>query len=136
MLRPATLVADDLQTSAVWRRKVEHLESTALEELELGFVEGPFLSEGEVSAYLGREDWSVIRRFVLVQGAEMKLRPSDDCLEAQLNQAYSVTSYLKLQVLGLHCRFGTLHCRAPCLIIRWTGCGTLAWEVLGSQQGL
>ena len=110
MLRPATLVAEDLQSSAVWRRKaalgrvhqadpehIEHLEATAIEELELGFVEGPFFSEEEVTAYLGRDDWSVIRRFVLVQGAEMKLRPIDDCLEAQLNQAYSVTSYLKLQ---------------------------------------
>ena len=27
----------------------------------------------------------------------MKLRPIDDCLEAQLNQAFTVTSYLKLQ---------------------------------------
>lgn len=35
---------------------------------------------------------SVIRMFVLVQGAEMKLRPIDDCFEAQLNFAY-----LKLQ---------------------------------------
>lgn len=38
----------------------------------------------------------LIRR-VLVQGAEMKLRPIDDCLESQLNQAYTSTSYLKLQ---------------------------------------
>ena len=107
MLKPATLVVDDLQASAMWRRKavlgkvhqsdpshIEHLESTALEELELGFVEGPFTSEQEVSNHLGREDWCVVR---LVQGAEMKLRPIDDCLEAQLNQAYTVTSYLKLQ---------------------------------------
>ena len=39
----------------------------------------------------------MVRRFVLVQGAELKLRPIDDCLEAQLNQAYTVTAYLKLQ---------------------------------------
>ena len=32
-----------------------------------------------------------------VQGAELKLKPIDDCLEAQLNHAYTVTSYLKLQ---------------------------------------
>ena len=50
-----------------------------------------------MSEFLGRDDWSVIRRFVLVQGAEMKLRPIDDCLEAQLNCAYTSTSYLKLQ---------------------------------------
>ena len=56
----------------------------------MGFMEGPFYSEAEVSAHLGREDWSVVRCFVLVQGAEMKLRPIDDRLEAQLNQAYTV----------------------------------------------
>ena len=84
LLRPATLVAEDLQTSACWRRKatvgrstqmdpthIEHLEATATEELELGFMEGPFFSESEVSNYLGRDDWCVVRRFVLVQGAEM-----------------------------------------------------------------
>ena len=110
LLRPATLVAEDLQTSACWRRKatvgrstqmdpthIEHLEATATEELELGFMEGPFFSESEVSNYLGRDDWCVVRRFVLVQGAEMKLRPIDDCLEAQLNHAFTVMSYLKLQ---------------------------------------
>ena len=34
---------------------------------------------------------------MLVQGAEGKLWPTDDCLEAQLNFAYTSTSYLKLQ---------------------------------------
>ena len=110
LLEPATLVADDLQTSAVWGRKaitgratpadpahVKHLEETAAEELSLGFLEGPFLTEDAVSAYLGGEDWCVVRRFVLVQGAEMRLRPIDDCLEAQLNHASTVTAYLKLQ---------------------------------------
>ena len=110
LLRPATLVAEDLQASAVWRRRaaigrsmqadpthVEHLETTAAEELQLGFLEGPFSTETEVTNYLGRDDWCVVRRFVLVQGAEMKLRPIDDCLEAQLNHAFTVTSYLKLQ---------------------------------------
>ena len=63
----------------------------------MGFMEGPFFTEAEVTDHLGRDDWCVVRRFVLVQGAEMKLRPIDDCLEAQLNQAFTVTSYLKLQ---------------------------------------
>ena len=48
-------------------------------------------------SYLGRSDWCVVRRFVLVQGAELKLRPIDDCLEAQINFGYTVSSYLKLQ---------------------------------------
>ena len=45
----------------------------------------------------GAKFYGVVRCFVLVQGAEMKLRPIDDCLEAQLNQAYTVSSYVKLQ---------------------------------------
>ena len=34
-----------------------------------------------------------------MQGSELKLRPIDDCLESQLNQAFTSTSYLKLQDL-------------------------------------
>jgi hypothetical protein len=112
-IRPATLTQGDLEASAVWRRKAivgrkflqkdplhaAHLEETAAEELDLGFLEGPFRSEAEVSAYFGHSHWMVVRRFVLVQGSEMKLRPIDDCLESQLNQAYTSTSYLKLQDL-------------------------------------
>ena len=110
LLRPATMTEEDVKKSAIWRRKamlarvqvvdpahVEHLLETTEEELSLGFLEGPFHSEDQVTAFLGRDDWPLIRRFVLVQGAEGKLRPIDDCLEAQLNFAYTSTSYLKLQ---------------------------------------
>ena len=110
LLRPATMTEEDLKKSAIWRRKamlarvqvvdpahVKHLLETTEEELSLGFLEGPFHREDQVTAFLGRDDWSLIRRFVLVQGAEGKLRPIDDCLEAQLNFAYTSTSYLKLQ---------------------------------------
>ena len=77
------MVAEDLEASSVWRRRViggkatpanpEHidrLETTAAEELQLESVDGPFLNEGAVTARLGRSDWCVVRRFVLVQGAE------------------------------------------------------------------
>ena len=110
LLRPATMTEEDLRRSAIWRRKamlarvhtcdpahVKHLLETIEEELSLGFLEGPFFDEKQVTEFLGRDDWSLIRRFVLVQGAEGKLRPIDDCLEAQLNFAYTSTSYLKLQ---------------------------------------
>lgn len=110
-LKPATLTMEDLDGSALWRRRaalgkrtkflepdhVSHLEETAKEELCLGFVEGPFESEDQVSKFFGHTHWSVVRRFVLVQGAEQKLRPIDDCLESQLNQAFTSTSYLALQ---------------------------------------
>ena len=109
-LRPAILTEDSLRSSAKWRRKsvvgrkhesdpehIDHLIETTTEELDLGFMEGPFATEAAVSEYLGHDQWSVIRRFVLAQGAEKKLRPIDDCLEAQINFAYTSTSYLKLQ---------------------------------------
>ena len=106
----ATLTEDDLRKSAKWRRAaiigrqcyqeddhVAHLMQATTEEVDLGFLEGPFHTEEEVNGYFGHDNWAVIRRFVLVQGAEKKLRPIDDCLEAQLNFAYTSTSYLKLQ---------------------------------------
>ena len=109
LLRPATMTEEDLRRSAIWRRKamlarvhvsdpahVEHLLEITGEELSV-FLEGPFFSEAQVTEFLGRDDWSLIRRFVLVQGGEGKLRPIDDCLEAQINFAYTSTSYLKVQ---------------------------------------
>ena len=109
-MKLATLTESDLRKSAKWRRAaivgrqcnqedehVTHLMEATTEEVNLGFLEGPFHTEEEVSRYFGHDDWAVIRRFVLVQGAEKKLRPIDDCLEAQLNFAYTSTSYLKLQ---------------------------------------
>ena len=110
-IKAASLTKPDLESSAVWRRRAiigkrletsdpahtRHLEETALEELDMGFIEGPFFSEGAVSDYFGHDKWMVVRRFVLVQGAEQKLRPIDDCLEAQLNMVLTSASYLKLQ---------------------------------------
>ena len=85
MLKPATMVLEDLQKSALWRRRamvgkvqksdpshIEHLEATAADELDRGFVEGPFGSEAEVTKHLGRDDWCVVRRFVLVQGGRVE----------------------------------------------------------------
>ena len=108
---PASLTETDLRNTAIWRRKAmigkrvtsgeddhrAHLEETAAEEVAAKFLEGPFYSEDEVSARLGHNRWSIIRRFVLVQGAELKLRPIDDALEGQLNMGYTAVSYLKLQ---------------------------------------
>ena len=80
LLRPATMTEEDLRRSAICRRKamlarvhtsdpshVKHLLETSEEELSLGFLEGPFFDEKQVTEFLGRDDWSLIRRFVLVQ---------------------------------------------------------------------
>ena len=103
----------ELRSSATWRRKAllareekaddelehrRHLEETTSDEVARGFAIGPFFSESDVSSFLGHDQWSLVRRFVLVQGKEKKLRPIDDCLEAQLNSAlYTSTIRLELQ---------------------------------------
>jgi len=73
----------------------EHLEETALEEVDMLFLEGPCQSAAEVTEALGHPNWRIVRRFVIEQGA--KLRPIDDGLEAQLNSAYTSTIRLDLQ---------------------------------------
>ncbi|CAE7211849.1 unnamed protein product, partial [Symbiodinium sp. KB8] len=106
---PATLTEQELRATAKARRQtlvqtvrpgdaehVEHLVRSTLDEVDRGFLDGPF-TESEVSERLGHADWTAVRRFVLVQGAEMKLRPIDDCAEAQLNDAY--TSTIKLRMM-------------------------------------
>lgn len=103
-IKMAEISEEQLRSTARWRRKAlisrrpqteepgfaEHLMETASEEVDLGFLQGPFKSEEEVTAILGHENWSVMRRFVIQQG--QKLRPIDDGLEAQLNAAYTSTT--------------------------------------------
>ena len=106
---PATLSEQELRATAKARRQtlvqtgrpgdaehVEHLVRSTLDEVDRGFLDGPF-TESEVSERLGHDAWTAVRRFVLVQGAEMKLRPIDDCAEAQLNDAF--TSTIKLRMM-------------------------------------
>lgn len=73
---------------------MQNLEETAAEEVSLGFLEGPFVSEEEVADTLGHNRWRIIRRFVIEQGS--KLRPIDD-EPPQPNAAYSSTIRLDLQ---------------------------------------
>ena len=69
MLKPASMVAVDMEASSAWRRRaivgkatlanpehIAHMEATAAEESQLGFVEGPCLNEEAVTARLGRSD--------------------------------------------------------------------------------
>ena len=120
---------EKVKASSVWIRKaalgrgkgttegdhVDHLEQTAGEEISLSFVEGPFESEEQVTAYFGHDRWSV-RRFVLVQGAEMKLHPIGDCREVLINQGFTSSSYLKLQDIDYIA--GMALCVPP-LIAKW-----------------
>ena len=105
---PAKMTEEELRLTSQARRKamshscrtveaehVDHLEKATTEEVERGFLDGP-CAEEQVSKKLGTTRWSAIRRFVLVQGAELKLRPIDDCAEAQLNDAYTSTIRLRM----------------------------------------
>ena len=108
---PAVSTEGDLRATAIWRRKAllgrsrpheeiehrRHLVEVTDDEVARGFMDGPYFSEQEVSQKLGMEDWCAMRRFVLVQGAEQKLRPIDDALESQLNTGYTSTFKLRLQ---------------------------------------
>ena len=84
-LVPASISESELFEIAVLRREAllskpetldaeaaKLLEEATNEEVSLGFLEGPFFERGEVSSRLGTETWTVIRRFVLIQGAERK----------------------------------------------------------------
>ena len=108
-LKLASLTESELRSSAIPCRLAlesrrpqtdaqgfsEHLETTAMEEVGLNFLEGPFYTAAEVTRILGHHNWRIMRRFVTEQGA--KLRPIDDGLEAQLNSACTSTIRLDLQ---------------------------------------
>ena len=85
--------------SPCWLPLKPELQTALLEatdkELELGFLEGPFESEQQVSRYLGTDRWLAVRRFVIKQGE--KHRPIDDAHECQLNEAFSTSIKLKMQ---------------------------------------
>ena len=104
---PAVSTVDQLQRESIWRRKAlrtdatdetaDLLDSQSLDEVSRGFLSGPFESEEEVSAHLGREDWIANPRFVLLQGPSKKPRVIDNCRQSGLNATYT-----SLEALQLH----------------------------------
>ncbi|CAE7804359.1 unnamed protein product [Symbiodinium sp. CCMP2592] len=106
---PASLSEEELRATARHRRSsllglgrsfpseedASLLSQATAEEVDAGFLERG-MTAGEVSAFFGHEDWGVVRRFVLVQDGGRKVRPIDDCLEAQINAAYTSTIALQL----------------------------------------
>ncbi|CAE7358765.1 unnamed protein product [Symbiodinium sp. CCMP2592] len=106
---PATMSRDEFLDSADWRRRalttpgtrvpdaaqLAHLEQACQEEVDLGFMLGPY-SEDQVSQLFGHTRWSCIRRFVLEQKPG-KLRPIDDAKEALVNSASTSTMRLELE---------------------------------------
>ena len=137
---PAQLTESELLETAAERReallqkfeKVEPREAEALKdatdgEVAHGFLEGPYYDKHEVSAKLGTDQWTIIRRFVLFQGAEPKSRPIDNCLESQLNAGYTASIHLRLQdsdyiaSMALHVAKAISKGRAHSKAVHWKG---------------
>ncbi|CAE7752219.1 unnamed protein product, partial [Symbiodinium necroappetens] len=137
---PAQLTEGELLETAAERReallqkfeKVEPREAEALKEatdgeVAHGFLEGPYYDKHGVSAKLGTDQWTIIRRFVLFQGAEQKARPIDNCLESQLNAGYSASIHLRLQdsdyiaSMALHVAKAISEGRAHSKAAHWKG---------------
>ena len=103
---PAVSTVDQLQREAVWRRKAlrtdatdetaDLLDSQSLDEVNRGFLSGPFETEDEVSVHVGREDWIANPRFVLLQGPSKKPRVIDNCRQSGLNATYTSLESLQL----------------------------------------
>ncbi|CAE7297403.1 unnamed protein product [Symbiodinium sp. CCMP2592] len=119
---PATSSVQDLLDSSVWRNHAlqksldvddsddltSKLWECTLQEVEKGFLKGPFQSEEQVRAALGEEAVCCTRRFLVVQGSaeNPKFRPIDDFRESGIN-AHSL-DHLRLHDVDFFitlCRF-------------------------------
>ena len=107
---PATSTQRQLETEAVWRRKALNttqldaeqfavLEEQSEHEVAAGFLNGPFSTIDEVSAYMKRDDWVLNPRFLLLQGPSQKPREIDDCKRSGLNETFTCLERLQLQDL-------------------------------------
>lgn len=105
---PCASTTEQLQAEAKWRRRVlrrcpkedmAELSELSKSEAALGFMDGPFHTEDEVSAFLGTDSWVYTPRFLLRQGPSGKLRAIDDCRRSGLNNCFLVTEQLRLEDL-------------------------------------
>ena len=99
---------EQLRSQCAWRKKATiskcrptsnsdpdlELWKLTLEEVEQGWISGPFWSESEVSESLSTDQWLCTRRFPVIQGP--KVRVIDDCLQSGVNSAYTAFNKLKL----------------------------------------
>ena len=107
-LVPATTTPQFLKLSARWQRpKLESrnvhsddpemarlLWDSTLQEVEAGFLEGPFDSLHDLRIHVGSDDLVVSRRFAIVQSG--KPRIIDDLKESGVNRAYTAVDSLAL----------------------------------------
>ncbi|CAE7039819.1 unnamed protein product [Symbiodinium sp. CCMP2456] len=108
--RPMQIHPDQLDAQAQIRREEtmrrrppsDPADSAALidettQEIEAGFLLGPFTSVEEVSDFLGCQCWSLSPRFLLSQGEDGKVRVIDDFSASSVNQSFESHSHLVLQ---------------------------------------
>ena len=115
---PPTLTTEQLDHSAVWRRKAlmgkpltdeerdlaKLLMEETMNEVSAGFLDGPFM-ESEVTERLGRSDWSMSQRFLLLQGEDLKPRVIDNYKTSGVNAAFGTSSHLDLHDTDMICCF-------------------------------
>ncbi|CAE7837068.1 gpt [Symbiodinium sp. CCMP2592] len=121
---PATSSVQDLLDSSVWRNHAlqkspdvgdsgdltSKLWECTMQEVDKGFLKGPFQSEEQVRAALGEEAVCCTRRFLVVQGSaeNPKFRPIDDFRESGINAAFHSLDRLRLHDVDFFitlCRF-------------------------------
>ena len=108
--KPASISPQQLQSQCILRREslkamrgapdpddLQDLLDETANEVQAGFMTGPYRSEGEVTAQLGTNLWSLSSRFLLRQGEDSKVRIIDDFKASAVNQAFASSSYLDLQ---------------------------------------
>ena len=129
---PPSMTTQQLDHSALWRRKAlmgkpptedeirnaKQLMDETTKEVDAGFLDGPFL-EDEVTEMLGRPDWSMSQRFLLLQGEDLKPRVIDNYKTSWVNAAFGTSSHLDLHdtdmiscflafMLGVFCGDGAI----------------------------
>ena len=110
-LQPATLTVEQLEVMASFNRRIamsrpptdqerEHADrliALSQEEVDEHFLAGPFFTEEEVTQHLGTDNWTLTKRFLLLQGEDLKERVIDDYKRSMVNAAFASRSYLELQ---------------------------------------
>jgi len=110
-LQPATLTVEQLEVMASFNRRIamsrpptdqerEHADrliALSQEEVDEHFLAGPFFTEEEVTQHLGTDNWTLTKRFLRLQGEDLKERVIDDYKRSMVNAAFASRSYLELQ---------------------------------------
>ena len=116
---PASTSPEMLLSSSAWMRArilsrdthasepalARELWKVTLQDVERGFLKGPYDSVSQVKEALGCEAFVCSRRFVIEQGHgdHVKYRPIDDLKESGVNSAYHAVDRLRLMDLDYFC---------------------------------